>query len=548
MLAKIGEGGMGSVYLSRTRGNQPVALKVIRREYAQDAEFRRRFEQEIRSARRVQGYHIVPVVDHDTTGTLPWLATIYVPGLSLDQALAAYGPLPLPTALQLTGCAAEALRAVHAAGVIHRDLKPGNILLGSQGPWVIDFGIARAADATQLTRSGGVVGTPQYMSPEHANGQPLTPATDIFSLGLIAAVTATNRHPYGEGAAYTLGTKIANTEFRPPDLSGYPEPLRSILERCLAADPALRPTPAELAELCEAAYGWPLRDFAGWLPDPLATEITRREQASLHLPEPEVPPAAAGPGYETTYIPQPSQHPTQQPQHGSAPAGQSAPKPAPTRGRRTPLLLSATVLAVIVAVAATWKLAGGENKSPEATGGSTSRNALTTSQSQAPSAGPTDAAAETTSQTATATDHYTVIFESKSLIIRAPSSRQYSDVNLDIPKITPRPGYASGDQNASEIEYADAVEVTGESGSLLTFLTPTGKSDGTTPQACKSGAETNVLQSRIVGKDLATMLPKNTVLCTLTTDDNLAMVKIINVVARGDTLDFITEATLWKIS
>lgn len=181
LLARIGEGGMGSVYLSRTRGNQPVALKVIRREYAQDEEFRRRFEQEATSARRVQGYHIVPVVDHDTTGPQPWLATVYVPGLALDRVLALHGTLPLPTVLQLTGCAAEALHAVHKAGVIHRDMKPSNILIGSDGPWIIDFGIARAADATQLTRSGGLIGTPQFMSPEHANGQEQTPAADVFS-------------------------------------------------------------------------------------------------------------------------------------------------------------------------------------------------------------------------------------------------------------------------------------------------------------------------------------------------------------------------------
>lgn len=254
LLARIGEGGMGSVYLSRTRGNQPVALKVIRREYAQDEEFRRRFEQEATSARRVQGYHIVPVVDHDTTGPQPWLATVYVPGLALDRVLALHGPLPLPAVLQLTGCAAEALHAVHKAGVIHRDLKPSNILVGSDGPWIIDFGIARAADATQLTRSGGLIGTPQFMSPEHANGQEQTPAADIFSLGLIAAVAATGRHPYGDAGAITLATKIANTEFRPPDLTSYPEPLRAVLERTLAADPAARPAPSNWPP---CARSWP---------------------------------------------------------------------------------------------------------------------------------------------------------------------------------------------------------------------------------------------------------------------------------------------------
>ncbi|MCD9898958.1 serine/threonine protein kinase [Streptomyces sp. MT29] len=300
LLARIGEGGMGRVYLSRTRGNQPVALKVIRREYAQDQEFRRRFEQEATSARRVQGYYIVPVVDHDTTGPQPWLATTYVPGLALDQLLTGHGTLPLSTVLQLTGCAAEALHAVHKAGVIHRDMKPSNILIGSEGPWIIDFGIARAADATQLTRSGGLIGTPQFMSPEHADGQDLTPATDVFSLGLIAAVAATGRHPYGEAGAITLAAKIANSESRPPDLTAYPQPLRAVLERTLAADATARPTPSELAELCQELNGRPLRDFVGWLPAPVATDIARREQISRQQAETDSgPPSGAVAGAET---------------------------------------------------------------------------------------------------------------------------------------------------------------------------------------------------------------------------------------------------------
>jgi predicted Ser/Thr protein kinase len=271
---------MGTVFLSHTRGGQPVALKVIRREYARDEEFRRRFQQEVTAARRVQGYHVVPVVDHDTTGDQPWLATSYVAGLPLDEALARYGALPLPAALQLVGCAAEALRAVHGAGVIHRDLKPSNVLLAANGPWVIDFGIARAAESTQITRSGGLIGTPQFMSPEHANGLDLTPATDVFSLGLIAAVAATGRHPYGQAGAITLAAKIANTAIRPPDLSDYPDALRPLLERCLVADPTARPAPAEIAELCERGAGRALRDFAGWLPGPLTAEIARREAAA----------------------------------------------------------------------------------------------------------------------------------------------------------------------------------------------------------------------------------------------------------------------------
>ncbi|MEU6866758.1 serine/threonine-protein kinase [Streptomyces sp. NPDC046876] len=322
LLARIGEGGMGSVYLSRTRGNQPVALKVIRREYAEDPGFRRRFEQEALAARQVHGYHIVPVVDHDTGGPRPWLATAYVPGLPLDEVLDLHGPLPMTTVLQLVGCAAEALQAVHKAGVIHRDLKPGNVLIGSDGPWVIDFGIARAADATRLTRSGGFIGTPQFMSPEHAGGLPLTPATDVFSLGLIAAVCATGRHPYGEAGAITVATQIANTATRPPDLSGYPEPLRGILRDCLAADPGARPTPSALAGLCQDLSGRPLRDFAGWLPGPVAQDIARREREvqALARAETAAPQAPAGYGGGTTQPPY-----TSAPATGSGPYGATGP-------------------------------------------------------------------------------------------------------------------------------------------------------------------------------------------------------------------------------
>ncbi len=255
LLARIGEGGMGSVFLSRTRGNQPVALKVIRREFAEEEEYRLRFQQEVRAARQVRGYHVVPVVDHDATGERPWLASTYIPGLPLNTALEDFGPLPVPTVLQLVGCVAEALRAVHVAGIIHRDLKPSNVLLGSEGPWVIDFGIARAADRTQLTRSGGVVGTPQYMSPEQVAGLPLTPAADVFSLGLIAAVAATGHHPFGEGQATTVAHRIGNAATRPPDLSRYPVELRQILAGCLAPGPEDRPVPAELAACARRRAG-----------------------------------------------------------------------------------------------------------------------------------------------------------------------------------------------------------------------------------------------------------------------------------------------------
>lgn len=582
LLARIGEGGMGSVYLSRTRGNQPVALKVIRREYAQDEEFRRRFEQEATSARRVQGYHIVPVVDHDTTGPQPWLATVYVPGLALDRVLALHGPLPLPAVLQLTGCAAEALHAVHKAGVIHRDLKPSNILIGSDGPWIIDFGIARAADATQLTRSGGLIGTPQFMSPEHANGQEQTPAADVFSLGLIAAVAATGRHPYGDAGAITLATKIANTELRPPDLTSYPEPLRAVLERTLAADPAARPAPSELAALCEELAERPLRDFTGWLPVAVAADIARQEQLAREQGAWEggadlagapaeadpaagssdsagaagattvppgggsrgaVPPNSPSPGgYTPTHTPgsdQPTQHaPTRPPQPVSGPAPSFPPgappsATAPARGR-TPLAVGAAALAVVVVAAAAWVLTRDDDKDTGAKGGT----------GQTSSSAPTGTTASpSTSSTA---GGYTAVFKDKPLTLRAQFTTgrsSYTNVDLDSPRIDT---HASSSTTGAELQYAEWGTA-----HTLNLVTTTGKSAGPTPEQCAEGAAANALPSQLADADQGKELTRGTLLCTVTDEKNLAMLKIKDVVVQKDASgiearDYVTELTLWK--
>ncbi|WP_255954807.1 serine/threonine-protein kinase [Streptomyces odontomachi] len=281
--ARIGEGGMGTVFLSRTRGGQPIAIKLIRPEYAQDAAFRERFTREVAAARRVSGYHLLPVVDHDTQGEHPWLATRYVPGIPLDAALGGGSPLPLPVTLQLLACVASALHAVHTADVVHRDVKPGNILLAADGPWLLDFGIARAASAATFTTMGRLVGTPRYMSPEHALGRRATTASDVFALGLVAAEAATGRHPYGRGNALAVAARIAGTDREPPVLDDVPEPLRAIVRSCLAAAPGHRPSAATLAQYCAGAARHDVRDFAGWLPEPLAAEVTRVERAVAGL-------------------------------------------------------------------------------------------------------------------------------------------------------------------------------------------------------------------------------------------------------------------------
>ena len=278
--SRIGEGGMGTVFLTRTAEGRPVALKLIRREHAQSESFRRRFAREVEAARRVHGHHVVPVVDHDAQGPRPWLATRYVPGLPLDDALAAHGPLPPACVLQLTAAAALALDAVHTAGVIHRDVKPGNLLLTGEGPWLLDFGIARAVGTSSLTTVGRMVGTPKYMSPEHALGKQLTPASDVFTLGLLAAEAASGSHPYGEGGGLVVATRIAGTDREPPDLGGHPPALREVLTACLAARPEDRPSAAEVAALCRRAAGRDVRDFTGWLPRPLTARVSRIERAA----------------------------------------------------------------------------------------------------------------------------------------------------------------------------------------------------------------------------------------------------------------------------
>ncbi|MBP5863976.1 protein kinase [Streptomyces scabiei] len=279
LAARLGSGGMGTVYLSYTPGGHPIALKTIRPELSEDPEFRRRFEQEVRAAQRVQGLYTAPVLDHDTGGAQPWLATAYVPGPSLHAAVAEHGALPLNSVLLLLAGVAEALSVIHGAGIVHRDLKPSNVLLAADGPRVIDFGIARAADATALTGTGVSVGTPAFMSPEQAAGKPVTPASDIFALGQVAAFAARGSGAYGDGPSHAVLYRIVHEE---PDLSGLADELRFI-ERCLAKDPADRPSPAEVVALCQEASPTPLVQSGSWLPEAIGADITRRVSASAEL-------------------------------------------------------------------------------------------------------------------------------------------------------------------------------------------------------------------------------------------------------------------------
>ncbi|HEY3872144.1 MAG TPA: serine/threonine-protein kinase [Actinocrinis sp.] len=271
--ARLGAGGMGRVYLAYTPGGRPVALKVVRPGFGADTDFRERFRHEVSAARRVHGLYTAQVLDADPDADPPWLVTAYVPGPSLQQLVAQHGPLPPDTVFQLMAGVAEALGAIHAAGVVHRDLKPSNVILAPDGPRVIDFGIARAADAASITLEGTRVGSPQYMAPEQILDRPPAPAVDVFALGLLAAYAVLGHSPFGTGLAAEVFAHILN---QPPDLEGCPEPLRTLIERCLSKDPDARPTPADVLTACrEHRTPQTVQAVDAWLPPAMAAAVAQ---------------------------------------------------------------------------------------------------------------------------------------------------------------------------------------------------------------------------------------------------------------------------------
>ena len=259
LIGRLGEGGMGRVFLGLSPGGRPVAVKAVRAELAADPEFRTRFGREVAAARRVSGVFTAPVVDADIDGPMAWLATAYVPGPSLAEAVDRHGPLPEGSVLALAAGLAESLTAIHAAGVMHQDLKPANVLLAEDGPRVIDFGISRAAESTPLTRAGPVMGSPGFMSPEQAMGGEVGPPSDIFSLGALLAFAATGQGPFGTGTTAALMYRVVHET---PSLDQVPAAVRPLVGHCLAKDPRQRPTASGL--LAEVGR---LQPTSNWLPD-----------------------------------------------------------------------------------------------------------------------------------------------------------------------------------------------------------------------------------------------------------------------------------------
>ncbi|MFG2428614.1 serine/threonine-protein kinase [Streptomyces sp. NPDC048590] len=398
--ARLGAGGMGRVYLSHTQGGRPVAIKVVRPELADDPDFRRRFTREIKAARQVKGAYTAELIDADADGVPPWLATLYVPGPSLTEAVNRRGPLPVPAVLWLMAGVAEALQVIHAGGIVHRDLKPSNVLLASDGPRVIDFGIALAAGGTAYTAPGSTIGTPSFMSPEQISGGEITPAADIFALGQTAAFAALGRTLYGDGSAVNVQYRILHSE---PELSLLPEALRPLFARCLAAEPAERATPAEVVEWCRQRLG--AEADAGGGPAVWREVAGPRTVVPAPVPEPTpaypVPPvltptavAAAVPA--PVFAP-PYPQPQPQPQFGW-PQKELTPQERKARRRRALLVTAAAVTGGALLVAGlTWTLTdvvkrfGGQDgggRGASATGPAAHSSASASAQGSSPGGSP----------------------------------------------------------------------------------------------------------------------------------------------------------------
>ncbi|MFD3379751.1 MULTISPECIES: protein kinase [unclassified Streptomyces] len=288
LLGRLGSGGMGRVYLGRSAGGRTVAVKIVHPHFALDEEFRARFRREVEAARRVGGAYTAPVLDAGPDAPVPWVATAYAAGPSLAAAVADAGPLPEHSVRVLGAGLAEALSAVHGLDLVHRDVKPSNVLLTLDGPLLIDFGIARATDGTaSLTSTGVSVGSPGYMSPEQILGKGVTGAADVFSLGAVLAYAATGSSPFPGDSSAALLYKVVHEE---PELGGLSGDLRDVVADCLSKDPAARPSPFVLASRL-AAEGAARLVTAGWLPGPLVEQVSRSAVQLLNLEAADVTPS-----------------------------------------------------------------------------------------------------------------------------------------------------------------------------------------------------------------------------------------------------------------
>ncbi|MFI9580348.1 protein kinase [Streptomyces sp. NPDC052236] len=439
LLARLGAGGMGQVYLARSDRGRTVAVKLVRQELAAQEEFRSRFRQEVRAALRVGGEWTAPVLDADTEAAVPWVATGYIAGPSLHSVVSGgdHGPLPERSVRILASGLAHALENIHGADLIHRDLKPSNILITIDGPRVIDFGIARALETVTdggLTRTGALVGSPGFMAPEQVRGDRVTATADIFCLGAVLAYAATGRFPFGsaDSGVHALMFRIAQEE---PDLTGVPEGLLDLVRDCLDKDPGARPS---LAEILERTSAGTTSDADGepWLPGALIAQLGRHAVQLLEVEQPkerpQLPPAPTQPPTMTStasaspkppaplpLLPPPPPFPVAEtvqsmaygyppqsppPAYGHGYGYPQYPEPpvpaSPPRRRRGPAIALIAV-ALVVALGAgglVYALMGdddGKSAAPAPKPGPTNTAAPTTPSPQTPSATPSNAPATT---------------------------------------------------------------------------------------------------------------------------------------------------------
>ncbi|RFU85765.1 MFS transporter [Streptomyces triticagri] len=367
LIARLGAGGMGLVYLGRSEAGRTVAVKVVQAEHAAHPEFRRRFAREVAAARRVGGAWTADVLDADTDAQVPWVATQYIPGPDLTSVVAKdFGPLPEPSVRVLAHRLAEALTAVHGAGLIHRDLKPSNVLVTVDGPRVIDFGIARAMDGlatdSLLTHTGMLIGSPGFMSPEQVRGSTLTAASDVFCLGAVLVYASTGRLLFGAGTS-GLNAHMFKVAEEEADLTGVPDTLLDLVQACLRKDPGRRPTPAQIMERTAP-------QAAGeWLPGSVLAQLGRHAAQLLDFapvtrapagpqaaaPHPAAPtPVAPDPAVPTPAVPAQPGNPYAGSPH--VPGGYVPTTPAdptgPPAGRRRTLIVAALAQLMVVLDAA----------------------------------------------------------------------------------------------------------------------------------------------------------------------------------------------------
>ncbi|MER6450039.1 serine/threonine-protein kinase [Streptomyces venezuelae] len=327
LLARLGAGGMGQVYLGRSPGGRLVAVKVIRDEITGHPEALARFRREAETVRAVRSAYTANLIDASLAAAPYWLATEYVAGPTLGHAVAERGGLPAPTCRRLFAALAEGLASVHAYGVTHRDLKPQNVVLGVQGPQLIDFGIARGVGETALTQDGQAPGTPGYTAPEVLLGAGAGAAADVFALGATLAYAATGRPPFGTGVAATVGYRVVH---EPIDVVGVEPELAALIRACVVKDPAARPDPAEVIRRCG------VRDAL--IDDPVYVGLGVLGEA---VPVHEM--RTQGPGLVHGYTP------TQ-----GAPVAE-----VPARRRRPGVWVAAGVALAVVGAVAVWELPWG---------------------------------------------------------------------------------------------------------------------------------------------------------------------------------------------